>query len=256
MRDRDTFFIGWQNRLSRALLPMYFCIGLLLVVGGPLAGLTLGRGLDDPGRNIFANVPGSPQAAPQPWEADRGFQGVLTQLPYPVLHVRDTKGGPITRSLLLSNPGKRGGVVPQTTDRVEAMGGLVRRGDIEMLIPDDEPMKIGAGDPAPVAQPLGWFRAVGEICDGKCYPGGMRPGGGLSHRACATLCLLREVPAIFVLASPIAGSSFLLLADRDGRHPPPSIMTMIAKPVVLEGEVERLGRLLILRIDETKASLL
>lgn len=256
MSTEDPFFIGWQNRLSRALLPMYVGIGLLVLIGLPLMGLTLGCGLDDPGRNLFATAPGSPQAEPQPWEADRGFQGVLTQSPYPVLHVRESKGGPVTRSLLLSNPGKLGAVVPQTTELVQAIGGLVRRGDIEMLIPDSEPAVIGPGEGSPVPQALGRFRAVGEICDGKCYPGGMRPGGGLSHRACATLCLIGDVPAIFVLASPIAGSSFLLLADRDGRHPPPSLFTMIAKPVELEGEVERLGRLLILRVDETKARLL
>jgi hypothetical protein len=121
---------------------------------------------------------------------------------------------------------------------------------------DDPPTGLAGEAKAPVSQSLGHWKAAGEICDGKCYPGGMAPGGGLSHRACAVVCLIGEVPAIFVVAEPVAGSSFLLLAGPDGGAMPVELRSYVAKPLQLEGEVERLGSILIFRVDPTKARLL
>ena len=80
----------------------------------------------------------------------------------------------------------------------------------------------------------------------------MTPGGGLAHRACASLCLIGEVPPVFVVASPVAGASFLLLAGPDGGEAPALLNDFIARPIELEGEVERLGAMMIFRVDPKK----
>jgi hypothetical protein len=77
----------------------------------------------------------------------------------------------------------------------------------------------------------------------------MRPGTGLAHRACATLCLDSEIPAVFVPTAPVAGHAVLLLADRAGRAGIPALRDAIGRRVTLEGEVERLGSLLVFRAE-------
>ena len=252
----EPFFIGWSGKLPRELVRFYLGVGLVaLVVFGGL-GLFLGGGIDDPSRNLFAARPGQSVAKPEGWMGDQKFSGSLTLLPYPVLHVSASAGGPVERSMLLSGSGKRGVETRETARRVVAEGGLLRRGDIDMLVVD-EPVNVSAEKASPPAvQPLGRWRSVGEICDGKCYPGGMTPGFGLAHRACATVCLVGDVPAIFVVAEPIDGASFLLLAGPDGGPPGAWIRDLIARPLELQGAVERVGTMLIFKVDPDKARLL
>ena len=76
---------------------------------------------------------------------------------------------------------------------VNARGYQLKRGAIDMMMvedlapaPDDSLSRTGA---APT-QKLGRWRVVGEICDGKCYVGAMRPGAGSANKACANLCIM------------------------------------------------------------------
>jgi hypothetical protein len=253
---QDPFFIGWSGKLPPELKRFYLSVGFVMVslFGG--IGLFLGSAIDDPSRNLFADRPGANVAKPLGWISDQKFLGTLTLHPYPVLHVSSVAGGPVERSVLLSGSGKRGVETRETAHLVTAEGGLLKRGDIDMLVVD-EPVTIDARAAAPPpVQQLGIWRSIGEICDGKCYPGGMTPGFGLAHRACATLCLIGDVPAIFVVADPIEGASFLLIAGPDGGPPGEWIRDMIARPVELVGAVERVGTMLVFKVDPQKARLL
>jgi hypothetical protein len=252
----EPFFIGWSGKLPGSLGRFYLVVGLLFVSLFALLGLALGSQVDNPAQNLFVGHSSSPQAKPLGWQGDQHFEGALTMRPYPLLHVAPSDGSGAQRTLLLSGYGKRGPEIVGSPTRVSAMGGLLKRGDIDMLVMDDPPTELAREIKAPVAQPMGHWKAVGEICDGKCYPGGMTPGGGLSHRACAVVCLIGEIPAIFVVAEPVAGSSFLLLAGPDGGAMPNELRPYAAKPLELEGEVERLGSILIFRVDPRKARLL
>jgi hypothetical protein len=254
--SKAPFFIGWSGRLPPELVRFYLAVGLFVVAAFAGLGLSLGSGVDDPSRNLFAALPGANVAKPDGWLGDQKFDGVLTLRPYPVLHVSSARGGRVERSMLLSGSGKRGVVTDETAHRVSAEGGLLRRGDIDTLVVDDPPAASATPASAPETQALGHWRSVGEICDGKCYPGGMTPGFGLAHRACAAVCLIGDVPAIFVTAQPLAGASFLLLAGPDGAAPGAWIRDFIARPVELEGDVERVGAMLIFKIDPAKARLL
>lgn len=243
------FFIGWSNHLPQGLRGFYVAVGIMILGLFSFLGIVGGSRIDDPAVNLFSSISTRVPPKPEPWLGDQRFTGTVTHRPYPILHVSAAPGARIERSILLSGSGKRGASVADTSGRIEAVGGLLRRGDIDMLVIDDSPVQTGVAEAPPKAQPMGRWRTVGEICDGKCYPGGMLPGGGLSHRACASLCLLGEVPAILVVAAPVAGADFLVLAGPDGREPPALFRDYIARPISLEGDVERLGTILIFRAD-------
>jgi hypothetical protein len=118
-----------------------------------------------------------------------------------------------------------------------------------MLVLEAPPVPLADAPalPVPAPVPLGRWRIQGEICDGKCAAGGMRPGTGIGHRACATLCLDGELPAVFVPTRPVAGRAFLLLGDATGGPALPAFRDLIGQRVTLEGEVERLGDMVVFR---------
>lgn len=238
------FYVGYLPTPAGLRL---FLIGVAAALIGMFAGLALliGAGQDDPGSGSFR------------W--DWGAQtvtGTVELKPYPVLHV--TQGSskiPAGKSLLLSAGGKNGmqkRLAGYNGKQVSLRGIALQRGDIDAL-------QVGGGkdnvkvvdDEAGVVaiKPLGRWRLKGEICDGKCLAGAMRPSRGLSHRACANLCLIGGVPPVFVSSGRVDGSEFFLLANKDGGPLPNDYLDHVALYVQLDGEVERRGRMLIFKVD-------
>lgn len=242
----DPFFIGWTNRLPRGMRGVVLGVaaGLLLVL--PLLALMLARAADDPG-------PGN-------WAGDVTLRGTLAALPYPLLYAAPDAAHPKGHTVLLSAAGKAQ-IDPAAVagHRVQAFGALVRRGDLDMLVIND-PTQLRVQDAATVAAPapvpLGRWRIAGEICDGKCAAGAMRPGAGIAHRACASLCLLGDIPPVLVSAQPAAGSSFFLLAGPDGGPMPRDLLKLIGLRLQLDGTLERRGDLPVFRVDPASARVL
>ena len=151
---------------------------------------------------------------------------------------------------MLSGVGKSGVDLDPALDGrlVAATGVMIRRGTLDMLQVD----AIDAED-GPAAIPSrcrsGRWRLVGEICDGKCGTGAMRPGNGLAHRACAMLCLAGGVPPVFVTVQP--GGGCRVPAARRARTAAPARVAAGADGVrlVLDGALERRGDLLVFRAD-------
>ena len=243
-RDDDPFFVGYLSPpvpLRRFLLGA----GLASVAAFAGAGALIGATQDDPGNGAF--------------RFDYGRQtvtGVLELKPYPLLRV--TKGSehvPAGRTLTLSAGGKRG-----LMDRAAnldgklatASGVLLARGDLDMLQVRGGQNGLSAAEGEPptlTREPLGRWRLAGEICDGKCLAGAMRPGRGLAHKACANLCLIGGVPPVFVSTKPVEGSEFLLMAGPDGGALPASIYDRVGQFVSLDGDIERRGDLLVFSAD-------
>ena len=204
-------------------------------------GLALGSKVDDPGGGAFAG--------------DRTVTGVLLADPYPVLVADPDAAHPAGHAMLLAGGGKVGVQAEATKlngQRVRIVGLSVQRGTIEMLLVWQLEAAEGTAEP-PVVQRLGTWRLTGEICDGKCYSGVMRPGAGLAHKACANVCLLSGVPPVLVTTSPVAGSQFLLLADADGHALPDALRDHVAILQRMDGEVARIADLLVFRTDITAA---
>ncbi len=229
------FFIGWANHLPAPLRAPLFGFALLLLAGAAALGTLLSALTDDPGGGEFLFAEGA-----------KTLQGVVTTRPYPVLHLPDG------RFVLLSGVGKTGVEAdPALEGRgATATGVMLRRGEVEQM--QVEPPGLVARDgaaPLPAAEPLGRWRIAGEICDGKCWNGAMRPGVGVSHRACANLCLIGGVPPLFVAQRPLAGQSILLLGGAEGGPLPPPLLDWVGLRVTLEGAVERRGGLLVFLAD-------
>lgn len=255
-RDEDPFFIGFAPPPD-ALRP--FLLGLAggLILLFAALGWLLGAAQDDPGAGSF--------------RFDWGRQtvvGVVDAHPYPVIHVlaSETERYAPGDAILLSGQGKRG-----VQDRAEALHGQVavatgvglRRGALDMIqarggaaglaAPEDAAAAPAGALPTPVD--LGRWRLTGEICDGKCLAGAMRPGAGLAHKACAVLCLDGGVPPVFVSTAPVEGEVFFLIGDARGGPVPRDLLVWTAGLVTLEGRIERRGDLMVFLADPASAAL-
>lgn len=220
-------------------------IALGLLTLGLLAPLALGRATDDPGAGD--------------WAGDVELRGTLTALPYPLLRLPPDATHPDGHTVLLSAAGKAQVSTALAGRAVAAAGVLLKRGDLQMMVVND-PARLSAFDqnlPAPAAAiPLGRWAIVGEICDGKCASGAMRPGTGIAHRACASLCFAGDIPPVFVSVQPAEGTSFFLLADADGGPMPAALRLLVGLRLRLEGALERRGDLLVFRVDPARAQVL
>ncbi len=235
------FFVGWSGHLPaehRRFVRVVVLIALWLFAA---LGLILSGGADNVGDGAAD------------WGAEATRAGTLTLKPYPLLHQPDG------HTLMMAGFGKSGVEIDPAMEgkSISISGFLVKRGSLDMLQSSGE---IGAAPamgrtaapalaPAPASVPLGRWRLTGEICDGKCYAGVMRPGSGLAHKACASFCVLGGVPPVFVTTAPIAGESFLLIAGPGDSPMPDSLRDRIGRRIALEGAVERVGDLLILHAD-------
>lgn len=241
------FFVGW------AAIPEGLR-GFLAVVAVVVLGLAAGAGL------AFATLQPDPGDGSLPgWE--EGVPGVIIDEAYPLLFVTADHGRFRAGQTIVMSALNKAGVGDRTRPlagrAVTAAGLYTLRGDVVMLqLRFDEAgiaPRDAAPEPVPEREPLGRWRLTGEICDGKCYAGAMRPGRGISHKACAALCLLGEVPPVFVLAEPFMGREYLLVTTADGRPAGPDIVNLAAILLSAEGAVERVGDLLIFRLDPDTA---
>lgn len=248
-RTKEDFFVAFFP-IPRRLK------GFLALVAVALAGVfaalayAAGASQDDPGDGNF--------------RFDFGRQtvtGVLELNPYPLVRVVvGSERVPAGHTLMMSGGGKRGimgRAAPLEGQMVTVSGTILKRGELDMLqVRGGAPGLGPATDGPPLAavtmlapEPLGRWRLAGEICDGKCLAGAMRPGRGLAHKACANLCVIGGVPPVFVSTQPVEGSEFMLMAGPDGGPLPAEALNHMAAFVRLEGDLERRGNLLILSID-------
>jgi len=240
------FFVGYFTKVPPDVKATMIGAIVFLVAGLASASMMLSINTDSPGSGSYAD------------ELSGGHvTGTMETHPYPILRV-PADGARPARAIMLAGSGKFG-----VDDRALALGGkqaqaggvFVKRGDLEMLLVgggDDLKAADAAVATPPTATPavqLGRWRLTGEICDGKCGGGAMKPGTGLSHKACANLCISGGVPPVFVSTAPVDGHIFFLLASKDGGPMPAGLRDKTAVPVVLEGTVERRDSLLIFKVD-------
>ena len=238
------FFVGYLP-VPGPLRVFLLSICVALIGGLAAAGYLLGAAQDDPG--------------PGAYRFDYGRQtvtGVVEMTPYPILHV--TKGNDRIKpgdSFLMTGGGKSGvddRAMPLNGQLAEVSGVMLERGDIFMLQlrGGRNGMKAAEGQvPAVEAQPQGRWRLTGEITDGKCQTGAMRPGRGLAHKACANLCLLGDVPPIFVSSQPVLGEECLLVTGPGGTRLPREAYDFVAQFITAEGNITRRGDLLVWEIE-------
>ena len=243
-RKEEPFFVGYLP-LPRDLRGFTIVVSIAVFALFFGAGLMIGSTQDEPPASGF--------------RFDFGRQtvtGVIELTPYPLLRV--TEGNDLIKpgkTMMLTAAGK-GGVDMRAmglNGQLATVSGIVlERGTIDMmqLRGGRNGISMAEGDaPAQETEPLGRWRLVGEICDGKCLYGAMRPGRGLAHKACANLCLIGNVPPVFVTSQPVEGQEFMLITGPDETRLPKEAYDFVGQFVTLEGDLERRGDLLILRVD-------
>lgn len=122
---------------------------------------------------------------------------------------------------------------------------------IELLIGDDAFVSTGpeTGDTFTDVVYERDVEVVGEIVDGKCFLGAMKPGDGKGHKACAVLCIEGGLPAM-VRTKDGAGDWVYPLLLIDGSSTIPyDVLDLVSEPVRIEGTLGRIGDLLVLDCD-------
>ncbi len=240
------FFVGYGSKVPKGIAQLIFPVFALFIAAFVTLSLLLSSSSGDPGDGRFRGDLGR-----------QNLVGILEFRPYPVLRLPPTADQP-AKTLMMSGRGKRGAFKNAKGldgEAVFAWGIFMKRGDITMLqVAGRQGIEMAEQEIPPdfvPSQPvkLGKWRLAGEICDGKCYAGAMRPGTGLAHKACANLCLADGIPAVFVSSGKVEGSNYFLLADKDGKPLGQEMNDLVALYVEAEGEVERLDDLNIFKMD-------
>jgi sulfoxide reductase heme-binding subunit YedZ len=246
----EEFYVGYAGKAPNGLATF-----LKPRVMAMLAGVVLAAGILSAGQAPFAD-------ATFDWGNPQSWQGRLLLDPYPQLVVDTPSCGP--SRYLLCGMGKFGLPAVDTAlagHLVTLEGTLIARDQRVMLevVPDSlaldptpDPLSVPAGQPG---EPLGEVTLRGEIVDGKCFLGVMKPGHGRTHRACAHRCLSGGIPALFVTAtsSPLDADStehtYHLLSDSAGNPLPPDLLhAWAARPVEATGQLFRYDDLVQLRL--------
>ena len=236
------FYVGYFKKIPQPVKKFalgFAAIFLLICLVAP-AALVLGP--EHPGDGGYEDL------------TEGRLVGVVEAKPYPILRVPAHDGLP-ARAIMLAGEGKYGVdelAAPLVGKLAEASGVFVHRGDLIMLlIGGDIGLRATTGpEIPPAAQSVrGRWRLTGEICDGKCTAGAMRPGTGLAHKACANLCISGGVPPVLATTAPVDGSRFLLLAGADGGPLPARYLDRVGERVEMTGSLERRDDLAIFRVE-------
>lgn len=246
------FFIGWATPDKR-LWAFLGAVAVLAFAASFAIAYLIAATQNDPGQG---GRMGQVQAL-----------GVLQTQPYPVLHILESEQFEAGTTVLLMGQGKNGaqgradaldGQIVQVNgvrlNRGELNGIILRGGQNGVMFAEDAMVPSGEGT-LPDAEDLGRWRLTGEICDGNCLAGAMRPGTGLAHRACANLCILGGLPPVFVATDTVGGSEFFLVADADGGPMPAAMLDVTALLIEAEGRVERHGGMNVFLMDANTVEL-
>lgn len=247
MTANKPFFVGWADRIPKALRVFLGTVCVIMTVGFAGAAAVIGATQADPDGGRFRFDLGA-----------QDLQGIVIGGAYPALWVtQGTEAIPAGQAILLNGNGKTG--VQERINRydgkpVAVRGVLMERGTLAML-------QLGGGDRGlspleeavtgdiPETVDLGRWRISGEICDGRCLAGAMRPGTGLAHKACANLCISGGQPPVFVSTAPVEGETFFLMTGKDGDALSADILDYTAEPVTLEGRLTRIGNMTVFAVD-------
>lgn len=234
--DKTGFYVGYlptpssHRRFLMVIMPVLF-------VGFIALAFSISFGQRDPGASS-ASV-GSIQS----------WTGTLFVEPYPML-ITDTN-----ETYLVMGIGKFG-----VLDRVKSFNGtrvqldgwnLERSGRRGIQL-DPEPNAVRSTDDGvlPRSRPImSVGREVvlaGEIVDGKCYIGAMKPGDGKGHKACAILCLGNGLPPLFAAANSDEFDVLPLILVDGSAELTNEFLSIAGEPVQLVGQLHSYGDLTIL----------
>ena len=223
---------GAHKALLRVVLPLV--IVLFAVVAAAVSAQ-----MRDPGEAVW-DIASSKQ-----------WTGRLVEDPFPMLITDEGE------AVLIVEIGKFG-ALPRLQDhigkRVTLEGFPLERDGrkmIELLEGDDAFVSISDDAGRAVENVVGDepVAMVGEIVDGKCFLGAMKPGDGKAHKACAVLCIRGGLPPMVRTRDEAGAWIYPLLMVDGSTDLPDRVLDLIAEPVRIEGALGRVGDLWVISCD-------
>lgn len=185
----------------------------------------------------------------------RSFEGFVVADPYPSLIV---PGDTAFSRYLLTAPGKVGAdeLVGSAVGRGVSLQGTLAHRDGQAMIqvePGTVAPRATAG-PAPELPEfvLGERYVEGEIVGSKCYLGVMNPGSGITHRACARVCIQGGIAPLLEVRREDGRREAIVLAGAGGDAIGGSLDGLIATPVGMTGRLVRRGGTAFLHVDPAR----
>jgi len=195
---------------------------------------------------------------------EREWKGTLEAAPVPVLIAKAeaAPGSPFGKLIRypLVAQGKHGAgpsIAGFEGVAVRLRGTRIARGETTMLevvpgtIERDQSPLPADGRPAPASaiEDLGRGTYTGEIVDSKCFLGVMNPGRLEVHRACAQRCIAGGIPPMLFARDARGREAHLLLVDSSGDPVNDRVLDLVARPVTIDGRLERRDDLFYLYAD-------
>jgi hypothetical protein len=247
MLDRDEFYVGWAPAMPPATRRfVHRVVAAALAVAAAIA-VTLASAQAPFAASVFE------------YGDEREFVGTIRETPAPHLVVDGpgcTEVCAARSGWLLAHYGTKRGAADLVRGldgrRVRLRGVLVYRGDQTLLdvVPGSiEPIAATAGETIRAAEveDLGEQTLRGEVVDGKCHFGVMRPGSGRTHRDCAARCIASGAPPmLWVHDAAHDRDLHVLLVGADGRALGHELLPWVAEAVEVTGRVARNDGLLVL----------
>lgn len=182
----------------------------------------------------------------------RTFEGFVVADPYPSLLV---PGDTAFSRYLLTAPGKFGAddLVASVVGRSASLQGTLAYRDGQAMIQIEPgtvaPAEANESPPRITDIDLGTRRVEGEIVGSKCYLGVMNPGSGVTHRACATVCIRGGVPPLLEVRREDGRREGIVLAGSGGEAIGDRLEHLTATPVGMTGRLVRRGGTTFLFVD-------
>lgn len=236
---QDPFYVGYKPTPPRHRSTMIFVI-ILVMSWVCFASLLFVLAERDPGEAVWSI------------SNEQTWTGLLIEHPYPMLVTPN-------KTLLVVSMGKRGAHDQLTgffNTQVSISGYELQRDGRRMielspssirpillaeqtLIPTPE-LEIIDNEP---------HTFVGEMIDGKCYLGAMKPGDGFAHRACAVLCLKGGLPPMFAPDRPVPDASLPLILYDGAAHIPEDLHAFVGCRVEFEARSAQIGTLPVIVVE-------
>jgi hypothetical protein len=244
----DEFYIGYEPEMPRGLaLRIRLTAIAMLVVGAVVSGVLVIA------QSRFAN-------GTFEYDRVRMFEGRLIEYPYPALLVSGAIAAPTMYWLVgLGKHGASEMAAGRDGRLVRISGSLIERDGDRMIEVRSIEVDSQAARPLEPLRSLGTVSVSGEIVDGKCHLGVMKPGEGPTHRDCAVRCLIGRITPMFAPRAtekapgprPEAWglqddttAGRLALIDPAGRALDASLdSSLVGRPVVIHGELWSRGPL-------------
>ncbi len=238
--DADEFFVGYLPppvSLRRFIVLLVTTVMVWAMATGAILVLTM----RSPGVAV--------------WESgsEKTWSGVLVDQPYPLLLLDGQEQAPPMLVVSMGKHGARDRLKPYANRRVAIRGYELRREGRRLIELSAERDALTLLTPGPVV--VGDERLVpqgptltlhGEIVDGKCYLGAMKPGDGNGHRACAILCLRGGLPPMFVSRTEHGDQFYSLLVVDGSTTLSEEVLKLVATEVQIKGRIARMRGLTVL----------